>query len=284
MRTALNSDFTVLAGRGPGEGVSDSDKLAYLKNGNGAIDRSFAFPKRFLNDCQRQFKAKWLDEYQWLTYSTSEDGGEKKKVSVYHTLTEVVVKTPVLGSWSRSLWPTGQELQQPWRRTLSAKCTARVFGTLHSCKRKTPVLQELHEMIRHGWTDRAYLKILTKIGQNLLILDTICKNFYGGKPPDPRLPKIEPSSVPLGLRPWKWHSPKRQKDPPSRGQFAPHTGRLLSECPWRADEATHMAQWLLNRRCFQMLDKMREVDRRHASAVNKTTTRYIKSQNFSWAI
>ena len=42
---------------------------------------------------------------------------KKKKVSVYHALcfTEVVVKTPVLGSWSRSLWPTGQELQQPWR-------------------------------------------------------------------------------------------------------------------------------------------------------------------------
>ena len=55
----------LLARRGAGEGVSDSDKLAYLKNGNGAIERSFAFPKRFLNGCQRQFKAKWLDEYQW---------------------------------------------------------------------------------------------------------------------------------------------------------------------------------------------------------------------------
>ena len=82
----------LLARRGAGEGVSDSGKLAYLKNGNGAIDRSFAFPKRFLNGCQRQFKAKWLDEYQWLTYSASEDGG------FYHALCfpEVVVK--MLGS------------------------------------------------------------------------------------------------------------------------------------------------------------------------------------------
>ena len=82
----------LLASRGAGEGVSNSGKLAYLKNGDGAIDRSFAFPKRFLNGCQRQFKAKWLDEYQWLTYSASEDGG------FYHALcfTEVVVK--MLGS------------------------------------------------------------------------------------------------------------------------------------------------------------------------------------------
>ena len=79
-----------LARRGAGEGVSDSCKLAYLKNGNGAIDKSF--PKRFLNGCQRQFKAKWLDEYQWLTYSASEDG------CFYHAVcfTEVVVK--MLGS------------------------------------------------------------------------------------------------------------------------------------------------------------------------------------------
>ena len=47
----------LLARRGAGEGVSDSGKLAYLKNRNGTIDRSFAFPKRFLNGCQRQFKA-----------------------------------------------------------------------------------------------------------------------------------------------------------------------------------------------------------------------------------
>ena len=33
----------LLARRGEGGGVSDSDKLAYLKNGNGVIDRSFAF-------------------------------------------------------------------------------------------------------------------------------------------------------------------------------------------------------------------------------------------------
>ena len=37
----------LLAIRGAGEGVSDSGKLAYLKNGNGAIDRSFAFRSAF---------------------------------------------------------------------------------------------------------------------------------------------------------------------------------------------------------------------------------------------
>ena len=52
-------------------------------------------------------------------------------------------------------------------------------------------------LLRHGWTDRAYLKLLTKIGQNLLILDTICKEIF----PDPHLPNIEPPSVPFGLRP-----------------------------------------------------------------------------------
>ena len=219
----------LVARRGAGEGVSDSGKLAYLKNGNGAIDRSFAFPKRFpVNGCQRQFKAKWLDEYQWLTYSASEDGG------FYHALcfTEVVVK--MLGSWSRSPWPTGQELQQPRRSTLSAKRTERVLATprtaakgrpqrcparsstkrrrylgkqaetlldlglccqlrlemmtwnwlcLKLCWRKE--LHDVKEMIRHGWTDGANLKRLTKIGQNLLILDTIWKIFFRGQAPGP---------------------------------------------------------------------------------------------------
>ena len=83
----------LLARRGAGEGVADSDKLAYLKNGNRALDRSFAFPKRFLNGCQRQFKTKWLDEYRWLTYSASEDGGFCVPCALFS-----VVKNPVLGS------------------------------------------------------------------------------------------------------------------------------------------------------------------------------------------
>ena len=74
----------LLARRGAGEGVSDSEKLAYLKNGNGAVDRSFAFSKRFLNGCQQQFTAKWLDEYQWLTYSASEDKGFCVPCALFH--------------------------------------------------------------------------------------------------------------------------------------------------------------------------------------------------------
>ena len=45
------------------------------------------------------------------------------------------------------------------------------------------------------------LKRLTKTGQNLLILDTICKKNFRGQAPGPHLSKIEPSSLPLGLRP-----------------------------------------------------------------------------------
>ena len=47
----------LLTRRGASEGVSDSDKLACWRT-DWAIDRSFAFLKRFLNGCQRQFKAK----------------------------------------------------------------------------------------------------------------------------------------------------------------------------------------------------------------------------------
>ena len=70
---------------------------------------------------------------------------------------------------------------------------------LKLCWRKK--LHDVKEMIRHGWTDGAYLKLLTKIGQNLLILDTICKKIFCGQAPRPHLPKIKPSSLPLGLRP-----------------------------------------------------------------------------------
>ena len=35
----------------------------------------------------------------------------------------------------------------------------------------------------------------------MLILDTICKKNFRGQAPGPHLPKIEPSSLPLGLRP-----------------------------------------------------------------------------------
>ena len=45
------------------------------------------------------------------------------------------------------------------------------------------------------------LKLLTKIGQNLLILDTICKKNFRGQAPGPHLPKVELPSLPLGLRP-----------------------------------------------------------------------------------
>ena len=74
-------------------------QVAYLKNGNGAIDRSFAFPKRFLHNCQRQFKAKWL------TYSASEDRGEKKKEMFLCTIHSVSQK-----SWSsRQCWAVDHE-------------------------------------------------------------------------------------------------------------------------------------------------------------------------------
>ena len=59
-------------------------------------------------------------------------------------------------------------------------------------------------MIRHGWTDRAYLKLLTEIGLNLLIWDTICKKFSAGKPPDPHLPNTNPLQYPLGYAPAGW--------------------------------------------------------------------------------
>ena len=207
-----------------------------------------ASPSRsaFSNGCQRQFKAKWLAEYQWLTYSASEDGG------FYHALcfTEVVVK--MLGSWSRSPWPTGRELEQPWMSTAVSKTLRESVSDAAQLQKEDPSVaqlvaaqnddvisankgklrsildcvvnwgwrwwdgtdlclklcwrKELHdvkEMIRHGWTDGAYLKRLTKIGQNLLILDTICKKIFRGQAPHPYLPNIEPSSLPLGLRPWQ---------------------------------------------------------------------------------
>ena len=64
------------------ESHRDSGKLAYLKNGHGAIHQELRLPEALSrNGCQRQFKAKWLDEYQWLTYSASEDGGTMRSVS-----------------------------------------------------------------------------------------------------------------------------------------------------------------------------------------------------------
>ena len=105
----------------------------------------------------------------------------RTEVSVYHALcfTEVVVK--MLGSWSRRQWPTGTDL------------------CLMLCWRKE--LHDVQEMIRYGWTDRAYLKLLTKIGKNLLILDTICKNFSGGKPRTPTFLKSNSPQYPLGYAP-----------------------------------------------------------------------------------
>ena len=58
-------------------------------------------------------------------------------------------------------------------------------------------------MIRHGWTDRAYLKRLTKTGQNLLILDTIsfAKKIPGPSPRIPTFLKSNPPHYPLGYAP-----------------------------------------------------------------------------------
>ena len=93
----------LLARTDAGEGVSDSDKLAYLKNGNGAIYRSFPFPKHFLNGCQRQFMAKRLDEYQWLTYSASEDGGFCVPCALFDS-NGLPATHPWLCSGSLTLW------------------------------------------------------------------------------------------------------------------------------------------------------------------------------------
>ena len=124
----------------------------------------------------------------------------RTEVSVYHALcfTEVVVKMS---------------------GTVDHEAGTHFY--LKLCWRKE--LHDVQEMISYGWTDRAYLKFLTKIGQKLLLLDTICKKLSGGKPPDPHLPKIELPSVPLGLRPWWTYSASTYKsawgEDPKKGRM-----------------------------------------------------------------
>ena len=57
-------------------------------------------------------------EMAYCTYFASEDGGFCVPYDLFHGS-----RFKMLGSWSRSLWPTGQEIQQPWRDTLSEKRT-----------------------------------------------------------------------------------------------------------------------------------------------------------------
>ena len=115
--------------------------------------QDWASPSRsaFWTTCQRRFKAKWL------TYSASEDGGEKQKEMFLCTMRSVSQK-----SWSSlQCWAVDHEaydqldksFNNPEGKTLSAKRTETVLGTLHSCKRMTPALQELNDVKR--WLDMA---------------------------------------------------------------------------------------------------------------------------------
>ena len=100
--------------------------------------------------------------------------------------TEVVVK--MLGSWSRRLWPTGTDLG------------------LKLCWRKE--LHDVKEMIGHRWMNRqGFLpETFDQDRSKFVHLDTLCKKFSRGKPPDPTFLKSNSPQYPLGYAPVSlWH-------------------------------------------------------------------------------
>ena len=191
----------------------------------------------FLNGCQRQFKAKWLDE-KWLTYSASEDGGFCVPCALFQRsrgqdVGQLITKP--MTNWTRdSTTLKGHAVSK----------THRVLGTLHSCKTKTPALpssavvaaqndhvisannRKLSSILdcivfwfmsqvglkeRTAWCKRDDWTWLNRQGlpetfdqdrSKFAHFRHNLQKIFRGQAPVPHLLKIEPPSVPLGLRPW----------------------------------------------------------------------------------
>ena len=121
----------LLARRGVGEGISDADKLAYLKNGNGAIVRRFAFLKRFRLPATVQSKI----------------AGRVPMAYILRIRGRRCLCT--MRSVSSRCWAVDHKAHDQLDKSLNnpegARCQQKaqrecVLGTLHSCKRKTPGL------------------------------------------------------------------------------------------------------------------------------------------------